>query len=241
MDQAQGETETDTTDTTDPDTTDLTPAEDPKPRFEVNGVQVCASTLAAMSGAVVASIFGVTGTVVGAAVGSIIATTGSALYGHGIRRTTEKLQQTQAAQLTQLVRRWPRPASPPAEAPEAPGLRERLARHRLGLLAGVALVFVVSLAAITLIELAGRQPIADLAGHHSSGGTSIGSLIGGDSDHDAPEDTPSTTTPPPSSGDDDAVTDDSTSTTEASTSTSTDSTPTTSDAPDAPDAPDAGD
>jgi hypothetical protein len=186
-----------------------------KPRFEVNGVQVCASTLASVSGAVVASVFGVTGTVVGAAVGSVIATTGSAIYSHGIRRGTEKLQQTQAAQLAQLMRRRPRATGLAAGAPadaganaaaqdgsdqdgtrDGEGLRERLARHRLGVIAGVVLVFVASLAAITLVEVASRRSIADIAGHHSSGDTSIGSILGGGKDDDTDEPDSSTTTVP---------------------------------------------
>ena len=39
------------------------PGSDPRPKLEVNGLQVCASALAAVSAAVAGSFFGVTGTI----------------------------------------------------------------------------------------------------------------------------------------------------------------------------------
>src|SRR5580698_618959 len=56
-------------------------------RFQLSAAQVAASSLAAMSAAVVCSYFGVAGTVIGTAVTSVIATTGSALYSYSLRRT----------------------------------------------------------------------------------------------------------------------------------------------------------
>lgn len=63
--------------------------------LDVNGVQVCASALAAVTAAWLGSTFGVTGTVVGAAVASIVATVGSAVYGLWIKRTRERLRQVE--------------------------------------------------------------------------------------------------------------------------------------------------
>lgn len=153
-------------------------------RLGVNGTQVCASTLASVSAAIVSSIFGVTGTVVGAAVVAVIATTGSALYDHGIRKTGERLQQMPAI----------RPARPLVRREQAAGWKDWLAERRWGVAAGVAIVLVASLATVTLIELVGRQPLAGIAGDDGSGGTSIGSLFDG-ADQDAPDDTPPTTDP----------------------------------------------
>ena len=55
--------------------------------------------LASTSAAVVASFFGVAGTIVGAALVSIVATVGTAAYSLGIRRTRSRLQQVQALRL----------------------------------------------------------------------------------------------------------------------------------------------
>jgi hypothetical protein len=68
------------------------PRRDGHGRIGVSGSQVAASVLASTSAAVVASVFGVAGTVIGAAVVSVVATVGTAAYGLGIRRTRARLQ-----------------------------------------------------------------------------------------------------------------------------------------------------
>ncbi|MBN2623042.1 MAG: hypothetical protein JXA83_06735 [Acidimicrobiales bacterium] len=95
-------------------------------------------------------------------------------------------------------------AEPEAEAvdegavfpgPATEGWRHWLARRRWSLAAGVAVVFVLSLATVTLIEAVADRP---LAGEDSgSRVTSIGSLFSGGRDDDEPDDpgTPTTTTP----------------------------------------------
>lgn len=65
-----------------------------KPRLNLTTSQVAASALAACCSSVVASYLGVAGTVIGAAVGSIVATTGAAVYGHLFRRGGDKIKQT---------------------------------------------------------------------------------------------------------------------------------------------------
>jgi hypothetical protein len=56
--------------------------------------QVAASALAASCSAIVASYLGVAGTVIGAAVGSVVATTGAAIYGHLLRSSGTKIKTT---------------------------------------------------------------------------------------------------------------------------------------------------
>jgi hypothetical protein len=187
-------------------------------RFDVTGTQVCASTLASVSAAVVASFFGVAGTVGGAAVVSVIATAGSAVYSHGIRQTGAKLQHTQADRLTRPLRSWQRlgatretddpdangarePAVSATSAHQMPGpdhstsgWKEWLSQRRWGVALGVAIVFVASLATVTLIELVGQQPLASITGNEPSGSTSIGSLFD-DSPPDTPGDAPTATDP----------------------------------------------
>lgn len=167
-------------------------------RLEVSGTQVAASVLASVSAAVVASFFGVAGTIIGAGVVSVVATIGSAAYSLGIRRTKHRLHKLQTLRTTRplpSVRTEdgaPRPAVPRATEPEPVGTAETgdgdagwrgwLAERRWGVAAGVALVFVISLASVTLLELVGDRTL----GQESSGSarTSIGALLFGDGGSD---------------------------------------------------------
>lgn len=74
--------------------------EDRAPRVGVSWVQVAGSALAAVSSAVLLSTLGVAGTVIGAAVGSVVATVGSSLY----TRTLDVSRQQVAAQTAALRR-----------------------------------------------------------------------------------------------------------------------------------------
>ena len=83
--------------------------------------QVIGSALAAMSGAFSASFLGTTGTLIGAAVGSVIATVGAAIYTHSLQRTGQVVKRTavvvkQGALLTGAVPR-PDPGMVASEAP----------------------------------------------------------------------------------------------------------------------------
>ncbi|MGH9207404.1 MAG: hypothetical protein ACRD1G_12730, partial [Acidimicrobiales bacterium] len=68
-----------------------------KTGLQISAVQVAASALASLSGAIVASFFGVAGTIIGAAVVSVIATVAASLYAHSIRSTHGWLQGRLAA------------------------------------------------------------------------------------------------------------------------------------------------
>lgn len=188
-------------------------------KLDVTGTQVCASTLASVSAAAVASIFGVAGTVVGAALASIVATVGSAFYSHGISRTSEKLQQTPVAGLIRpgvggLTRRF---AAAPVSARDdgdgdgdgdgSSGWRAWLAERHWGVVAGVAIVFAGSLLAVTLIELVGQQPLASLTGNDPSGNTSIGSFLDDGGKDGADDDTTDTSVEPSDDPDADAPSD----------------------------------
>lgn len=180
-------------------------ADHPGPdRMGVSGSQVAASVLASTSAAVVASFFGVAGTVIGAAVVSVVATVGTAAYGLGIRRTKARLVQVQALRLGRTEAGQeaaasrvdegvpdaadPEPAAADPVMPEAAvdavdagptGWWHGFARHRWSLAAGVALVLVLSLGAVSLLEVVTDGP---LAGGTSGGRTSIGALFRGDDD-----------------------------------------------------------
>ena len=55
---------------------------------QLSALQVAAGALAAVSAAVIASFFGVAGTVIGAAVASVVSTVGAAVYTETMRRPT---------------------------------------------------------------------------------------------------------------------------------------------------------
>jgi hypothetical protein len=62
-------------------------------RFDVTGLQVMASVLATVTGAVAASYLGVAGTIIGAAVMSVASTAGSSIYKHYLGRTAGRLRE----------------------------------------------------------------------------------------------------------------------------------------------------
>jgi len=73
---------------------ELKDKQEKRPRLNLTTSQVAASALAACCASIVASYLGVAGTVIGAAVGSVIATTGAAIWGHLFRRGGDKIKQT---------------------------------------------------------------------------------------------------------------------------------------------------
>ena len=58
-----------------------------KKEGQLSALQVAAGALAAVSAAVIASFFGVAGTVIGAAVASVVSTVGATVYTESMRRT----------------------------------------------------------------------------------------------------------------------------------------------------------
>jgi hypothetical protein len=188
-----------------------------RPRLEVSGTQVAAGALASVSAAVVASFFGAAGTLIGAAVASVTTTVGSAVYGLWIRHTGTKLRQAQGV----LPFRPTLPALPPLPKGRIERWRAWLSERRSGVLAGVGLVFVATMAVVTLVEVVGQRPLSSIASRDSSGTTSIGEVVrgdtdgGSDSDPDSDESPNSTSTTTPEN-------DDATSTSTPTTSPSSD-------------------
>jgi hypothetical protein len=76
-----------------------------RPRFELNTVQLAASVLAAVTGAVLTSYLGVGGTIIGTAVGSLVSTSGFAIYKHYLGRTKERINHV-APVIVEHARVW---------------------------------------------------------------------------------------------------------------------------------------
>ncbi len=75
-------------------------------RFDVSGLQIMASVLAALSGAILASYLGVAGTIIGTAVMSVAATGGTAFYKHYLGRTAEHLKETAPVAAAHRAAEW---------------------------------------------------------------------------------------------------------------------------------------
>jgi hypothetical protein len=146
--------------------------DEPKERLQISLSQVAASSAAAVSAAVLCSFFGVAGTVIGTAVASVLATVGSALYVHSLRRTKARLRRLHQAGA----------ASPPFS--EVIKTARQQGRRMFGqvpwryAVAGAVAAFVVAIAVVTVIELGVGEPLAALFGVSHSGGrtTTVGSF-----------------------------------------------------------------
>jgi len=147
--------------------------DEPTERLHISLSQVAASSLAAVTAAVLCSFFGVAGTVIGTAVASVLATIGSALYVHSLQRTKARLRRLHQAGA----------ASPPfgEVVKTARQQGRRLAGQIPWRVAGIgsAVVFVVSIGLITAIEAGAGETLAGLFGvsHSGAHSTSIGSAL----------------------------------------------------------------
>ena len=87
---------------------------------DISAAQVAGSALAAVSAAVIASFLGVGGTIIGAALGSLVASVGGAVYSHSFQRAGYKLGETKVLTVVTRARLGPDEPGEPAE-PGHPG------------------------------------------------------------------------------------------------------------------------
>ena len=182
---------------------------DKPPRLEIDWLKTIAGALAAVSSAVLLSTLGAAGTIIGAAIGSVVLTTASALYSQGLARSRYRLAQAQSTALRKVgiaqaeVRRAGRVGDDEAAASHLEHADERLGeaqldleavadepatltwRERLTLLPWrrIALyaagLFVVAILTITAFELITGRTVSSYTGGGDSGGTTITRLGGG--------------------------------------------------------------
>jgi hypothetical protein len=142
------------------------PSEQPE-RLSLSATQILASGLAAVSATVAASYFGVAGTVIGAALGSVISVVGGAIYSYSIRQTHSRVRQSLDVAVSQRFSVRPREDRQPLST-GLRSVRSALNPRRLSLAA--AGLFLLVLAATTGFELASGQPLAaTVSGKHGSG------------------------------------------------------------------------
>jgi hypothetical protein len=154
-----------------------------KPKVELNVVQVVASALAAVSSAVLLSTVGVAGTIIGAAVGSVIATVGASIYAYSLRVSRERVTAAQAAAVARMSRvrtgthtRTVELEDKPEDEGRAPW-REALGRLPWKWVAIVSGgVFVVAMIIILGFELLTGHAVSDVTGgtHGAGHRTSLG-------------------------------------------------------------------
>ncbi len=160
-------------------------------RPDISLAQVAGSALAAVSAAVIASFLGVGGTVLGAALGSTVATIGGAVYAHTFRQAGQKLGETRVLTVVsraRLTHEPPGPGDVPLVEPGADGPATTTGGRsgpRLGgrppwmtwqaLAAMAVAAFLVAMVVISAIELTIGRPISGGSGttvsklvHHSS-------------------------------------------------------------------------
>ncbi|MGW4807001.1 hypothetical protein [Kitasatospora sp. NPDC004272] len=145
-------------------------------RLDLTAAQVAASAMAAVAGAVLASELGVYGTILGAAVVSVGATIGSALFQHLFKRTGEQLRNAveRGTESTPAARPKPAPANGISRDWNAPRVLRAKRRWTWKSYAAVSgLVFVLAMVPIVAVELAAGKPMHDITTGQDGGGTSF--------------------------------------------------------------------
>jgi hypothetical protein len=144
--------------------------------------KLLAGALAAVSGAVVASFFGIEGTLIGAALVSLLVAPAEALYSHSLASAHRVARRS-------LVRRVGEQAGASQEGTSQEGTSQahpQPIRWQRVAVAAVA-AFGLAVGAITGVEAVANQPLASLVGSRPrpEGSTSVGAVVGG-ADRSAP-------------------------------------------------------
>jgi hypothetical protein len=175
------------------------------PRYDVSGIQVSATVLAAVVGALLASYLGVVGTIVGTAVASGVTTLGSAILRYHFHQTRDRVKAAAPvlAQRAQgLAGTWGpwgsthssgaepsaagvsgpdgEPGGQPGGQPGGGDVR-KARRKRLWIRYAIPAisVFVLVIIGVTVWELAAGKPLSSVVWGKPGSGTSIGSVFTG--------------------------------------------------------------
>jgi hypothetical protein len=182
--------------TTTPDATTETPEGNSAPsrhrrmaRFDLSATQLIATALAAITATIAASYLGVSGTVIGAALASVVSAVGNAVYGHSLRSTRDRVRVERVLQRERRPDRTPAPgeADPTVELPPTLPQRNRsrspeparpqTAWRRIAI--GSIASFVAVLAVVTGVEVVAGRPLSDLVRGDGGTGTSVFGTAGG--------------------------------------------------------------
>jgi len=165
----------------------------------INVPKVIAGTLAAVSAAVVGSFLGVAGTLIGAAVASLVGSVGTEIYERSLHRGAKKLQtlapsfiKAPAAVGTPAVAAVTDDDKPSHTVPE-PARARQIRWRRVAVIAGA--LFALAMGSITAAELITGHSVQSAVGSSSGSGTTVGNILKGD-DTKKPAPAPSTSTTP---------------------------------------------
>ncbi|XVU23707.1 hypothetical protein ACQPZJ_41705 [Actinoplanes sp. CA-054009] len=140
----------------------------PGRRPGIDVTKTIAGTLAAVSAAFLGSFLGVAGTLIGAAVASIVGSVGTELYQRWLNRGTEKIKSTFVTAPAAIG--TPEVAAAVEESPSGPPPRIRW--QRVALVAGA--FFVLAVGSLTAFELVAGRSAADVVQNKASSSSTIG-------------------------------------------------------------------
>jgi len=145
--------------------------------------KLLAGALAAVSGAVIASLFGVEGTLIGAALVSLLVAPAEAVYTHSLTSAHHVARRS-------LLRRGGDQADSSEEGATEDGASQAQPQPIRWQRVAVAavLAFGIAVAAITGVEAVANQPLASLVGTQprAGGSTSVGVVVAGGADRSPP-------------------------------------------------------
>ncbi|HET7518934.1 MAG TPA: hypothetical protein VFN05_14855, partial [Actinomycetes bacterium] len=138
--------------------------------------KLLAGGLAAVSGAVVASFFGVEGTLIGAALVSMLVAPAEALYTHSLASAHRVARRSLLRRLGDQAGTSEEGESEEGESQAQP---QPIRWQRVAVAA--VLAFGIAVAAITVVEAVANQPLANLVGSRprQGGSTSVGVVVAG--------------------------------------------------------------
>jgi hypothetical protein len=146
------------------------------PRFELSWTQLIATALAAITATIAASYLGVAGTVIGAAVVSVMSAVSNAVYGHSLRSTHARVREAVP------VRRRQTPETATLTPPKlSGGAASNFGRVKVadggrawrGAALGAVALFVALLTLVTGLELVTGRPLTDLVRGSTGSGTTV--------------------------------------------------------------------
>jgi hypothetical protein len=155
-----------------------------------------AGALAAVCAAVIGSFLGVAGTLIGAALASIISSVGTEIYHRYLNKGAEKLQTLAVPAFVKVPAAIGTPAVAAASEEDSPShtVPEQSPRNirwgRVAMVAGA--LFVLAMGAISVTELITGKSVQSAVGHHTDSKTTLqGVFDSGDKKNHAPAPTPS--------------------------------------------------
>jgi hypothetical protein len=153
-----------------------------------------AGALAAVCAAVIGSFLGVAGTLIGAAVASVIGSVGTEVYHRSLQKGTKKLHTTLAPTFVKAPAAVGTPEVAAATEDDSPShivppaVPGTIRWGRVAAIAGA--LFVLAMGSLTVAELFTGKSVASTVGNTSSTGTTVGSVFDGD-DSSTPPPAPS--------------------------------------------------